>query len=386
MMQLAVAIAVNDLALWQDLQSAIRTLPVRIAFEQAGLGDLHAFLDKIERLRPDVVIADLSNLPCELPALVEILAAAPSAPYLVVVHAESKPELILDALRAGAREFLCPPFLPALSTALLRLAGDRERSAPPPKEERGRIAGFLSAKGGCGATTIACHAARLLESETGKATLLCDFDLCSGMVRFLCQAHSRYSVLDALSNVDRLDPSFWRAIVSNGSGHLEVLSAPDAPPIKDAPSPQQIRHVLRFARSAYDWSLLDLGSGLSPLIYAAIEEVNDLFLVTTPDVPALHRVKHIMQQLFAQGFSRGSLHLVLNRVSRRMDVSPSELETILGQEFYATVADYERELREAYAEARLLAAASPLAQDVGRLVARLADLPPKSKKRFSLFG
>ncbi len=388
MLELSIGVALGDAALYDELHAALRELPVRIAFEQAGLRDLQGFLDKVERQRPDVVLVDLGSLPCELPMFVEALAQAPGSPFVVAIHAASDPSLILDALRAGAREFLCPPFQPMLQTALLRLASERERSrSEQPARYRGRLVGFLGAKGGCGATTLACHAARELETATGKKTLLCDLDLHSGLVRFLLQTHSRYSVLDALANTDRLDESFWQALVSNGTGDLEVLAGPDAAPSRDLPTPKEVRDVLQFCRSYYDWGVFDLGRGLSPFVYAAIEELNDLFLVTTPEVPALHRTKHLMQQLLAHGMSRGTLHLVLNRAGRRMEVSVPELETILGEEFYVTVADCERELRDAYAEAKLLPANSALAADVQRLVTRLAGVPEKKKSRgFSLFG
>jgi len=381
-------VAVGDAPLFDALQAALRESPVRIAFEQAGLRDLQGFLDKVERQRPDVVFVDLGSLPCELQILVEALAQAPGSPFVVVVHRESDSGLILDALRAGAREFLCPPFQPMLQTALLRLANERERTRmEQPARQRGKLVGFLGAKGGCGATTIACHAARELDAATGKKTLLCDLDLQSGLVRFLLQTHSRYSVLDALANVDRLDESFWQAIVSNGTGELEVLAGPDAPPSRELPTPKEIREVLQFCRTVYDWGVFDLGRGITPLIYAAVEEMNDLFLVTTPEVPALHRTKHLIQQLLAHGMSRSSLHLVLNRVTRRMEVPVPELETILGEEFYVTVSDCERELRDCYAEAKLLPANSSLAADVQRLVTRLAGIPDKKKSRgFSLFG
>ncbi|MCX7605244.1 MAG: AAA family ATPase [Bryobacteraceae bacterium] len=388
MLQLSIALAISDADLHQALQEALRESPVHLAFEQAGLRDLQAFLDKVERMRPDVVFIDLASLPCDLPMLAEALGQAPGSPFLVVVHGSSDPQLILNALRGGAKEFLCPPFQPMMQTALLRLAGERERvRSEQPARSRGRMVGFLGVKGGCGATTIACHAARELAAATGKKTLLCDLDLQAGLVRFLLQAPSRYSVLDALANTDRLDENFWRAIICNGSGHLEVLAGPDAPPGRDLPSPKELKEVMHFCASVYDWCLFDLGRGLSPLTFAALDRLGDLFLVTTPDVPALHRAKHLRQQLLAHGVNRNGLHLILNRASRRMDLPVPELEGILGQEFYVTVSDCERELREAYSEAKLLPPHSALGADIQRLVQRLAGIPAKKKSGgFSLFG
>lgn len=388
MIPIAVSIAISDASLWEHVHSTLQELPVRIAFEQAGIDDLPSFLEKLERMRPDAVLLDLAGLPGELPQIVEAISSTSASPYVVVIHSEGKSDLILTALRAGAKEFLFPPLDNVLPAALIRLAADREKSSPQTAARRGgRLIGFLSAKGGCGATTLACHCAVLLEKETSKPTLLCDFDLSSGLVRFLMKARSRYSVMDAFANVQRLDHSYWHAIVSNGSGHLDIISSPDDAPLKEVPDSNQVHQVLRFARTEYDWVVLDLGRGLTPTSFSAIEELDDLFLVTTPEVPSLHQCKQMIQQLLGRGLGRNRLHLILNRNSRRVEVTPEELEKLLGVSIYATVLDHEAALRESYSEARLLSSDSPLARDIAGIVEKLADLPPKTtKKRFSLFG
>ncbi|MBL0160956.1 MAG: hypothetical protein IPP47_28320 [Bryobacterales bacterium] len=386
MYSISVCIAVSNETLWQEIHSALRELPVRVAFEQAGIGDLAAFLEKVEHLRPDAVMLDLFDLPCEFAQLMEALSSCSPAPFIIVVHPEGRPDLILETMRAGAREFLVPPLAGTLQTALLRLSAERERAAPTAKRG-GRLVGFLSAKGGCGATTVACHVARLLEQETHQPTLLGDFDLCSGMIRFLMQASSRYSVLDAFANVQRLDHSYWHALVSNGKGHLDVIAGPETPPLKEVPGLQQIRHVVRFMRTEYEWTVLDLGRGLSPCSYAAIEELDDLFILTTPDIPALHQVKALTDQLFSHGLSQSTLHLVLNRMNRRLEVTAAELEKLLGLPFYSILSDDTQALHEACSESRLLGADSTLARELKDLVCKLADIPVKTvKKRFSLFG
>jgi pilus assembly protein CpaE len=388
LIQLAICIAVSDEGLWKAVHSTLQEIPVRVAFEQAGIDDLPSFLEKLERMRPDAVLLDLAGLPGELNDVAEAIASTAAKPYVVVIHPEGRPDLILAALRAGAKEFLFPPLETVLPSALIRLAAEREKGAPPgsPSRKGGRLVGFLSAKGGCGATTLACHSAMVLEQETSKPTLLCDFDLSSGMVRFLMKARSRYSVMDAFANVQRLDHSYWHALVSNGSGHLEIISGPETAPLKEVPNSQQVQQVLRFARTEYDWLILDLGRGLSPTSFSAIEELDDLFLVTTPEVPALHQCKQIIQQLLARGLGRNRLHLVLNRHSKRLELTPEELENLLGVSIYATVLDQEAALRDAYSESRLLSMDSPMMRDINAMVGKLADFPPKTKKRFSLFG
>src|SRR6202162_6683998 len=103
-----------------------------------------------------------------------------------------------------------------MKSALERLAQTRERSRET-RHPTVKTLGFVSAKGGCGATTLACHVAtewpRLVQSKV----LLADLDLQAGLVGFLAKTKSPYSIADAVNNLQRLDPSFWHGLISNGN-------------------------------------------------------------------------------------------------------------------------------------------------------------------------
>ena len=133
--------------------------------------------------------------------------------------------------------------------------------------------------------------------------------------------------------------------------------------------------------------MLDLGRGFNPLVAAALEGVDEAFLVTTLDVPALHQVKQIVQAVGETGPARNRLRLVLNRVPKNPDVTADELEKLLGISVHSMLADDYASIYEAYAEGQLLPASSNLGKQLARLAARIAGVPEQSeKKKFSLFG
>jgi pilus assembly protein CpaE len=143
---------------------------------------------------------------------------------VIAMHATADPKIILAAMRAGANEFLHPPLDESLPAALERILSAADVDEVP--ATRGRIIGFLSAKGGCGATTIACHIASEIHHQTRKSVLLADLDLISGLVGFLMKAPSSYSILDAIKNLARLDESLWRALVVEQRPGLSVIPSP----------------------------------------------------------------------------------------------------------------------------------------------------------------
>ena len=263
--------------------------------------------------------------------------------------------------------------------------GNERRSTVESLRRGARIIGFISAKGGCGATTVACHTAVELPRLTNGRVLLADLDFDAGMIGFLLKSKSEYTISDAVRNTQRLDQSYWQALVSNGvrSG-LEIITAPvlsSRPSLK----PEQLRFVLSFVRTQYDWVLLDLGRSLNPLSTSAAEEIDDLFLVTTLEVPALHQAKLMAQKLLDGGFKKDHLHLLLNRAPKRFEISVEEIEKMLGVPVYTSLPSDYVSLNESYSEGKLVDHASNLGKHFVRLAMKIANVS-ETKKKFSIFG
>jgi pilus assembly protein CpaE len=223
-----------------------------------------------------------------------------------------------------------------------------------------------------------------------QKVLLADLDLDAGMVGFITKTKSVYSILDAVNNLHRLDISYWKALVSNGIPGVEIVSTPLALAAKQHPKDDQIRQILSFARPHYDWTLVDLGRSLSRMCMAALDEIDELCLVTTLEVPALHQSKQIIQTLLDGGYGKQRIKLILNRAPKRLDITQGELEKMLGTAIFCMVPNDYPELYETYAEGRMLNRTSELGKNMTRLAAKLANMeeegPSNGKKRFALFG
>jgi pilus assembly protein CpaE len=384
-MPLTAAVVIFSTDLSKEVQSCLEDSSVRVVIRQPQIGDWNAFLDKVERLRPDVILIELAGLWDDLEAALHRIRTAPSAPAIVGLHVAKDAESILRAIRAGAAEYLYPPYGAALLAALQRLGS--ERKPQDATRGRGRIFAFLSAKGGCGATTIACHTAAELARQTSTQALLLDLDLDSAVAGFLLKAKGQYSVVEALNNVHRLDLSYWKALVSNGIPGLEVLPAPLYVSARPSQENERIRQVLRFVRAHYDWIVADLGRGLGVNVLSALEEVDETCLVTTVDIPALYRAKYIARTLRDSGYKRERLHIVLNRMPRSPDMTPAEIEQMMGTPVKASLPDDPAALYECYADGKLLPANSALGKHIDRLAGRLSGAPEKSKKKkFPILG
>jgi len=386
MYPLTIGLAIENRDLWEQAQSCLADLPFRIIVEHQDVGDLSNFLDRLERMRPDVVLIDISGWREPLEGLVTSIRVAIGDPMIIALNTSAEANVILSSLRAGVNEYIFPPIQESLKKALEKRSAERSRRREGAKGA-GKSFAFLSAKGGCGATTIVCHVAQELGRQNQKV-LLADLDLDAGLVGFITKTKAVYSILDAVNNLHRLDISYWKALVSNGIPGVEIVAAPLALASKQQPKDDQVRHVLTFARPHYDWTLVDLGRGLSHVAMAALEEMDEVCLVTTLEVPALHQCKQIVQTLIDSGYGKARIRLVLNRAPKRLDITPGELEKMLGVPIFFMVPNDYPELYETYAEGRMLTQSSDLGRQIARLALKLAGLEGEktAKKKFGLFG
>jgi pilus assembly protein CpaE len=386
MYPLTIGLAIENRELLDQAQACLSGLPFRVIVEHQDIGDLSAFIDRLERMRPDVVLVDISQWREPLEGLVASIRNAVGDPMIIALHIAADADTILASLRAGINEFLYPPLQEPLRKSLEKRALERSRR-PGTTKGAGKSYGFLSAKGGCGATTLVCHVAAELGRQNQKV-LLMDLDLDAGLIGFITKTKSVYSIVDAVNNLHRLDIHYWKALVSNGIPGVEIVASPLALGTKQQLKDEQIRHVLGFARPNYDWTLVDLGRSLSRLGMASLEEIDEACLVTTLEVPALHQSKQIIQTLLDTGYGKHRLKLILNRSPKRLDITPGELEKMLGVPIFAMVPNDYPELYEAYAEGRMLTRTSELGKNITRLALKLAGLEEETNKskRFNIFG
>jgi pilus assembly protein CpaE len=379
---LTIGITIANEDLRDEVRGALRDQGVRILLEQ----DTPIESLQLKRLSPDLLLIDAVPRDESLEELVHRIRTVSAGTMVAIVHRSPDPEVMLQAMRAGTDEFIISPVEARLRAAIEHIAAvvaKRETSSRP----MGKVVGFVSAKGGCGATTIACHLAAQLQRATQHEILLADFDLEAGIVAFLMQAATRYSIFDALSNVYRLDHSLWKGFVWSGQPRLDVVPSPAGlSPSGDA-DVAHFRDVFRLIRSMYGWVIVDLGRALSPVTLAVLDDLDELYLVSTPSITALYQAKQFIRRMIEVGYSRHKLRLILNRVPKRHDVKFEDVQRSLGIAVFAELSE-RLELEEAYTAGKLLAPESELGKQFVELALKVTGVQAqeKSKSGWGLFG
>jgi Flp pilus assembly CpaE family ATPase len=348
---------------------------------------LVAALDLLAHNIFDVALVDLT-LPDSkgLDTFLTVQRNAPLLPIIVLTGLEDE-SVALNAVQQGAQDFLAKGALN--KEALLRSLNYAMARRQSPSEtanqavSQGNIIGFVGSSGGVGTTTLACHSAVEL-GHSNKKVLLVDLDVSSAGSSFLMKVTSPHTLLDATLNLHRLDSSFWKGIVSSPRDGVDLLQAPGAVGANEQLDADRVRHVLRSARSFYDWIVVDLGR-LTASTATVLAEIQDLFVVTTPQVHALHETVRLLQKLVDCGISRDKLRLLLNRSNKEMVISKNDIEKALGYTLYGWFGDYSAEINESHAQGLLLDEKLRLHTQVAQVMRKLRGIEEKPPSRLG-FG
>ena len=287
---------------------------------------------------PDLAIADVRAGSTTGERTLERLRAAWPATAIFAVAATSEPEQILQAMRAGANEFLAWPshdeagasLDEAFRTALTRTT-DRIRAAKGTDRRSSLTMSFFGAKGGVGTTTLAVNSAIDIARVSKRPTLIVDLHQFTGEVALFCGVRPRFTVVDAIDNLHRLDAEFLRELVTRHKSGLDILAGAeqvDRPGPQDAPALEQLLQVLsRF----YEFIIIDAGTVTGPCAQVAVYGAEAIYVVANPDVPSIRNTQRLVDRVCQLGGDRERVRVLLNRTSEQHLIAPKQIETALGQ-------------------------------------------------------
>jgi len=348
-----------------------------------------ASLDDVPRLieqRNDVIIIDLDSSPEYALELVESICANGSATVMVY---SSKPDsdLLVRCMRAGAREFLTPPFAHNTMAEALVRASARRSATRLPRKTGGRLLVFLGAKGGSGVTTLACNFAVSLAQESGQSTLLIDLDLPLGDAALNLGIVTEYSTVNALQDADRLDAAFLNKLLIKHSSGVSVLAAPGKFPQFHATN-EAINKLITVARQEFDNVVVDVGARLDLTESALFKDAFTIYLVTQAGIPELRNSNRLIGQFFTVGSPK--LEIVINRYEpRSLGVSDETITKALTRPANWKIPNDYSAVRQMQNTATPLALGdSPVARLIRQMATSICGqraTQPK-KKGFKLFG
>jgi len=334
---------------------------------------------------PNLVFLSVESVKEALATATEIEACCPGV-QVIAIERTCDPPVLLEVMRAGVREFLTPPFDRALLMDALRRVQEVLVKKPVLTESTDLLYSFLPSKAGVGTSTIALNTAVALSKIAKTRTFLGDFDLSSGMVRFMLKLENTYSVIDAAERSDDIDEQFWPQLIT-ARGTLDILHAGRMNP-NFRMEPGQMRNLLQFVRRNYGVICADLSGNLERYSTELMHESKRIFLVCTPEIPSLHLAKEKFQYLQSLGLG-DRVSILLNRCHKRPMISAAQIESLLGLPIQMTFPNDYQGVTHALSEGRPVDSSSELGRQCYALAQGLlnhkSELAGEPKKRFIEF-
>ncbi|MEQ1948823.1 MAG: hypothetical protein ABL995_16655 [Bryobacteraceae bacterium] len=332
----------------------------------------------------EILFLDFINLE-RTREIVEAIEAEGLSLPVVAIHRQVSAEALRETMRLGVRESLWEPFEEAaIMESLSHIKTFLERR-PAQYDVQSQLFCFLPSKAGVGTSTIALNVSAALARRPDTSCLLSDFDLNSGMIRFLLQLQNSFCVTDAVERSLEMDENLWPQLVTRING-LDVLHAGSINPNYRI-DPSRLQTLLEFLRRNYKVLCADLSGNLERYSLELMHEAKMVVLVCTPEVPSIHLAREKLMFLKSIDLTN-RIGVVLNRVHKKPLFSTKQVEELLGVPVLQVFANDYHGVNRAVNTATTLTPNSEMGKQFSHFAASLIDAkvePHESKHRFLEF-
>src|SRR5207253_1289693 len=191
-------------------------------------------------------------------------------------------------------------------------------------------------KGGAGTTTLAVNCGVEVARLTKRSTIIVDLKPGLGEVALFLGVRPRYSVLDAIDNLHRLDREFLKELVLKHKSGLEILAGSDLFDRPGAADAGAIEELFRLLARQYEYILVDAGSQINSCTVAALYMADTMFLVANPDVPSIRNSQRLLERVRQLGACGERVRVLLNRAAEPYPIPPKQIEAALGHPIHHT--------------------------------------------------
>ena len=226
-----------------------------------------------------------------------------------------------------------------------------------------RTIGIFSGKGGVGKTTITANLGTVLSLVYGKEVLLID---ASPQTPNLCFhfniLNPRFTLQDALSGRSE------DVICKHEESGVNLI----LPPL--AMSQAKLENLGRILESlkSFELCLIDSPPGLGKEAVETLKAVEEVVIITTPDLPSVNAALKTIQ--LAERLGKRILGIVVNRVrGEKCELKEEEIERICGLPVLASLPEKEEIMKSIYQGEPifLLSSRSEIAKEFKKLAALL---------------
>jgi pilus assembly protein CpaE len=288
----------------------------------------------------DLLILQLEDRPEEDIRHVQQVISSGTAREVFLTSTVLKPEILIEAMRAGVKEFFSQPInKEEVKRALLKLreqqSAHKAQKAEGPKKQ-GKIINVIGSKGGVGTTTVAVNlATSLAEADREKMVALIDMNLLFGEIPLFLSIESVFDWMEVAKNISRIDSTYLLSVMSRHNTGVHVLPSPAKVLDEFRVTPQVIEALLVQMRSMFDYIVIDSGQVLDDISRTILKLSDSLIIVTLLSLPCLINVKRLTDHFHKFGYPQDEdIQVLVNRHHKRSMISLEDAEKSLKKKIF----------------------------------------------------
>lgn len=300
------------------------------------------FADQLDRVaKADLVLfeMDVAEVERRCVMMEQLLDRLPDV-AVVAIGREPHPDVVLQAMRAGARDFWVmhrdDTALPQSVARLLR----RSQAAPVAVKAsgQGRVFALVSSHPLDGVGFTSAHLALALaeglerrrETDQVRRVLLLDCASPAGAGSIFLNLTAAYTVLDALSDVYRCDQTLIETAFVKHSSGVYVLSLPED--LLGAPKldPEMLGRLIGVLRGLFSDIVLGIdGHAGSAVLAEVLPMVDRLVWLADQSILRSRQSKHLLRSLRMDGVTLPKVGLLVDAYQKRLGLEPEHLAELL---------------------------------------------------------
>lgn len=295
---------------------------------------------KIEGYFPDVIVCalDSSDIDEDFYSFIQSVQFQNSGTAVVIMTDKVSVSLVNEAAKRGIRQVFDFSVDAEEFTAALGEVNEIEQrlmgQLKIEKRVRAKVIAFYGVKGGVGTTSIVANVAAALASR-GKKVILLDFDLQYGDSNLFLDVESKDTIVELARDPEGISIEKVNAAAATHSTGFSILCPPKTPEYADYITPEHTRKIIENVRPYFEYILIDMGTNFAETTLVALENCDEIQVITNLNVPCLKGTKAVMNVLDTLRVAdKAKLVITKNRSSL---IKIKDFENLMLRKAYATI-------------------------------------------------
>ena len=296
--------------------------------------DMIAGYNAVLENRPSIVIFDISHKTDLALDIINKISINHKTCKIVVTSSNYSTDIIIRAMRAGAREFIPKPFIKdefinSISKFKDQIVGLNSEN------KKCRVITTFSNKGGIGKTAIATNLALELANMTKEKVALIDLNLQLGDITTFLDINPSFDISYVIQNLTRIDETFLLSTLEKyKDSNLYILADPPYLEQAEDITAEQISTLFSVLKQAFSYIVVDASANFDGKTITALDHSDLILLVTIVNLPAIRNCQRCLDLFERLGYEKEKTKIILNRYMENDEIKIEDVEDVLGRKIY----------------------------------------------------